>query len=398
MNRTSRLFLMGSGFVLAAGLGTGLVAYYGGGLSTLASAGRSVGPDELKYVPEAAAVVAYANVRDVMNSEFRQKIRTVLPDHDTKGQEEFQRETGINIEQDIDYVLAWMTPRPRRPRTRAAARSAWSCCTAASTPPASRPWLPATAASSKPSTASASSVRIPRSAPVPAEVEAVVPNVHDHIARHRKAGAAPMVAFLEPGLIALGEEPTIRAAIAHGASGGRTIRDNQEIVNLIGDLEGSSNVWAVGRMDALTSQRRSLPEPLAQHLPAVKWFSASSHVGAGVSGLLRAEARDDEAAKNLRDVLQGFMAMAKLHAGQKPELAPVMQSLQVSGTGTTVALSFEVQPALVDALDRAEERQLGVPPACGRRGAPSASTADRTPMAAAPAVEAGAIKNERTSS
>ena len=40
MNRTSRLFLMGSGFVLAAGLGTGLVAYYGGGLSTLASAGR----------------------------------------------------------------------------------------------------------------------------------------------------------------------------------------------------------------------------------------------------------------------------------------------------------------------------------------------------------------------
>ncbi len=56
--------------------------------------------------------MAYANVRDVMNSEFRQKIRQVLPDHDTKGQEEFQRETGINIEQDIDYVLAWMTPAP----------------------------------------------------------------------------------------------------------------------------------------------------------------------------------------------------------------------------------------------------------------------------------------------
>src|SRR4051812_47387753 len=110
MNRTSRLFLMGSGFVLAAGLGTGLVAYYGG-LPTLA-AGRSVGPDELKYVPEAAAVVAYANVHDVMNSEFRQKIRQILPDHDNKGQEEFQRETGINIEQDIDYVVAWMTPTP----------------------------------------------------------------------------------------------------------------------------------------------------------------------------------------------------------------------------------------------------------------------------------------------
>jgi hypothetical protein len=356
MNRTSRLFLMGSGFVLAAGLGTGLVAFYGG-LPTLASAGRSVGPDELKYVPEAAAVVAYANVRDVMNSEFRQKIRTVLPDHDTKGQEEFQRETGINIEQDIDYVLAWMTPTP--------AVQAAGAQTADGHDHGGRPVglvllhgrfdtarLEALAASHGGVAETIDGIRVlrpnPDRASAPAEVEAV-PNVRDHIIRHRKAGAAPMVAFLEPGLIALGEEPTIRAAIAHNASGGRTIRDNQEMVNLIGDLEGSSNVWAVGRMEALTKNAQ-LPEPLAQHLPAVKWFSASSHVGAGLSGLLRAEARDDEAAKNLRDVLQGFMAMARLHASQKPELAPVLQSLTVSGTGTTVALSFEVPPALVDAL------------------------------------------------
>ena len=90
------------------GLCTGLLAYYGG-LPTLASP-REAGPDELKYVPATAAVVAYANVRDVMNSEFRQKLRQVLPDHDQKGQEEFERETGINVEQDIDYVLAWMSP------------------------------------------------------------------------------------------------------------------------------------------------------------------------------------------------------------------------------------------------------------------------------------------------
>jgi hypothetical protein len=351
---------MGSGFVLAAGLGTGLVAYYGG-LSTLASAGRAAGPDELKYVPEAAAVVAYANVRDVMNSEFRQKIRTVLPDHDTKGQEEFQRETGINIEQDIDYVLAWMTPAPANTTAQAADGQA-----APAPHRGSRPVglvllrgrfhadkLQALATSHGGVVETIDGIRVIRphrdTADAPAGVESPVPNVHDHIVRHRKAGAGPMVAFLEEGLIALGEESTIRAAIAHNASGGRTIRDNQDMVNLIGDLEGSSNVWAVGRMDALTSNA-SLPEPLAQHLPAVKWFSASSHVGAGVAGLLRAEARDEEAAKNLRDVLQGFMAMAKLHAGQKPELAPVMQSLQVSGTGTTVALSFEVPPALVDAL------------------------------------------------
>jgi hypothetical protein len=342
---------MGSGFVLAAGLGTGLVAYYGSGLSAIASAGRAAGPEELKYVPESAAVVAYANVRDVMNSEFRHKIRTVLPDHDTKGQEEFQRETGINIEQDIDYVLAWMTPAPAtqdkgvRPVGLVLAHGRFDTAK-----------LEALAVSHGGLVESIGNVRVIRpdaNRRKQLDVEAPAtpgdtPNVHTHIRRHHE-GAAPMVAFLEPGLIAIGEEATIRAAIAHGASGGRTIRDNQDMANLIGDLEGSSNVWAVGRMDALTSNA-SLPEPLRQHLPAVKWFSASSHVGAGVSGLLRAEARDEEAAKNLRDVLQGFMAMARLHAGQKPELAPVMQSLTVSGSGNTVALSFEVPPALIDAL------------------------------------------------
>ena len=352
MNRTSRLFLMGSGFVLAAGLGTGLVAYYGG-LPTLASAGRSVGPDELRYVPEAAAVVAYANVRDVMNSEFRHKIKTVLPDHDAKGQEEFQRETGINIEQDIDYVLAWMTPKPAGVEggnghpvglVLAHGRFDQARLEALAT---SHGGIVETIGGIKVLKPNPDRVRARVEAERPDAVEG--PNVRAKIHKEHARGAGPMVAFLEPGLIAIGEEATIRAAIAHGASGGRTILDNQEMSKLIGDLEGSSNVWAVGRMDALT-KGASLPDPIAQHLPAVKWFSASTHVGSGVSGLLRAEARDEDAAKNLRDVLQGFMAMARLHAGQKPEFAPVMNSLTVSGTGNTVALSFEVPPALVDTL------------------------------------------------
>ena len=61
--------------------------------------------------------------------------------------------------------------------------------------------------------------------------------------------------------------------------------------------------------------------------------------------MLRAEARDDEAAKNLRDVVQGFLALAKLQAGKKPEIQTLVQSLQLSGTGKTVALSFEVPPS-----------------------------------------------------
>ena len=91
MTSKTRYFMGGSAAILVAGLGTGLVAYYGGGFPSL-SASRS-GPTELSYVPADAAVVAFANVREVMDSQLRQRLKLVLPQE--QGQKEFQEETGI---------------------------------------------------------------------------------------------------------------------------------------------------------------------------------------------------------------------------------------------------------------------------------------------------------------
>ena len=77
MTKKTRNFVVVSGAILTIGLGTGLVASYMGlPVSLLSSA---AGPDELQYIPQNAAVVAYANVRDVMNSEFRQRFRQLEP-------------------------------------------------------------------------------------------------------------------------------------------------------------------------------------------------------------------------------------------------------------------------------------------------------------------------------
>ena len=46
--------------------------------------------------------------------------------------------------------------------------------------------------------------------------------------------------------------------------------------------------------------------------------SVSGHVNGGLRGIVRAETRDDEAANNLRDVVRGFLALAKLQAGRDP--------------------------------------------------------------------------------
>src|SRR3989442_14549145 len=102
MTRKTRLFFVVAGGVLVVGLGTGLVASYMG-LPTFAVVG-SDGPAELKLVPADATVVAFANVRDVMNSELRQKVRQLHPNNQQPGN--FEAETGINIENDIDAVVA----------------------------------------------------------------------------------------------------------------------------------------------------------------------------------------------------------------------------------------------------------------------------------------------------
>ena len=77
MSNKTRYFVAVTGAILVIGLGTGIVASYMGlPVSVFTSA---AGPEELEYVPADAAVVAYANVRDVMNSQLRQRFREMEP-------------------------------------------------------------------------------------------------------------------------------------------------------------------------------------------------------------------------------------------------------------------------------------------------------------------------------
>jgi uncharacterized protein YidB (DUF937 family) len=113
----------------------------------------------------------------------------------------------------------------------------------------------------------------------------------------------------------------------------------------------------VGRFDALANQAR-LPSDLQAQLPAVTLFSAAGHVNGGVSGVFKAEARDEAAAQNLRDVVRGFLAMARLQAGSRPAIQQMVDSLQLSGEGKTVALSFNIPSEFFDALEAmARQRQ-----------------------------------------
>jgi hypothetical protein len=123
----------------------------------------------------------------------------------------------------------------------------------------------------------------------------------------------------------------------------------------------SGNVWAVGRFDALTSQA-NFGQGMVANLPAITWFSASGQVDSGLRAVLKAETRDDESANGLRDVVRGFMALARMQSGNRPELQNVLQSIQLGGTGQVVTLSLDLSPQALDALRNGLHGDAARPP------------------------------------
>lgn len=346
MTKRTRYFMTGAALVLVAGLCTGLIAYYGG--FPALSASKS-GPNELSYIPADAAVVAYADVQAVMTSQFRQKLHDAMPADEREGRDELQQKTGIDIERDIQYVVAGLGPQVAEPGT-----NGGGLVIARGNFDAGR--LEALAREHNARVEQYRGARLvigpmgdnprdPATAPKGATM-------------HKGEGA---MAFLEPGLVALGDVTSIKRAIdAH--NDGKSVSGNDEMMRLVADIEAGSNAWAVGRFDALRNRER-LPEQVNNQLSAVKWFAATGHINGGLSGTLRAEARDDQAADNLRDVVRGLLALAKLQGGSDPRAAAMVNSLQLSGTGKTVTLSFAVPAEVVDLLaGAAKEHRHSRPP------------------------------------
>jgi hypothetical protein len=333
MTKRTRRFLFVATGILVVGLGTGLVASYMGGLPGLNIAGSN-GPDELAYVPANARMVAFANVRDVMDSELRQKLMQLQPGA-ADGAAHFEQETGINIQTDVDLVV-------------------WSL--SGEVGAEQQPLL------------------LARGRFNPSNIESLARDkgavVEEYqgkrLVTHGEAGMG--LVFIEPNLVAVGTPVSLRRAIDTKASG-PNVTSNTELMALVNDID-DGNAWAVARFDALTGGQQ-LPADIARQLPPVNWFAASAHINGGFRGVVHAEARDEKAANDLRDVIRGFIALGRMQTGQHAELAELMNSIELGGLGNKVSLGFSIPSEMIDALGKmhAEQRNRHRGPNDGPRPA-----------------------------
>jgi hypothetical protein len=322
MTKRTRMFMATAVGVLAVGLVTGLAASYYG-IPALAQLGSN-GPAELAYLPQDARLVAFANVRDVMDSELRRKIASMRPgtvdsDPADADDDDFFDQAGINIEQDVDRVVASLSASQ------------------------------ADAGQDRP-------LILARGRFDDDLIETLVRQrggqVEDYqgtrLLTHTHDDQPMSLAFVEPDLVAVGSLAAVKRAIDTKAGRAPSVTANQEVMALVRDIDGG-NAWAVGRFDAISSRAR-LPEQLTSQLPPINWFAATGHVNGGLEGVIRAETRDETSAQDLREVIRGFLALARLQAGQNPQMRAMMNSLELGGDGKTVSLSFSLPSEVIDAL------------------------------------------------
>jgi hypothetical protein len=326
MTKRTRLFLVIAAGILVTGLGTGLLAAYKtGGFQNLVLIG-SDGPDELSYIPKNARMVAYADVRAIMTSDLRQKFHAMqqqrgasadpsTPPRDPS--QTFQAQTGINIETDVDHVLAAAIGSQSGDRRE------------------DRPVLLVHGRFDE--VRIEGLIREHGGTVEDYKGKRLLTQNEQHLA----------VAFVEPGLVAAGSPEDVRLAIDTKA-GTITVKDNPDVMRLVKDIDDGT-AWAVARFDAVAETGR-IPGSVASQLPAVNWFAATGHIDDGVRGSVRAEARDEMAAKDLQEVIRGFMALARLQAGQHAEFGALINSLELSGQGNTVVLGFAIPPELIDTI------------------------------------------------
>jgi hypothetical protein len=313
MAKRTREFLLASSGVVAAVFATGFVARAG-----VAALGSNV-PDELAYVPGTAQMVAYADVRQVMNSPFHDRIRQfqgtspVTPDG-------LEARTGIKFDRDVDRVLVASMGTGEAP------------------------------------TAADRSLVIARGRFDTVRIEALMREQGAQVDQYRgkrlvsikDASHDAALAFVEPGLLLFGARDGVRSALDAKAGAAEGIKANGEFMALVDGVD-EGTAWSVAKFDSI-SDRAPLPSAVIGQLPPINWLAASGRIDSGLHGLVRAEARDEQSAQNLRDVVQGFLSLARLQSSRDPAYKGMLDSVTLNTEGKSVSLSFDLTPAVLDVL------------------------------------------------
>ena len=173
--------------------------------------------------------------------------------------------------------------------------------------------------------------------------------------KEEKDGSVAL-AFLDENALLFGPRTQVEAAVSSRARGETPLKNNTVLMGLVEKVRPGSTFWMVGDQSLLAGMPTSVPAPGASadgatvSLPALKSLTVTGDLDPQVSLSITGDAADELAAKNLADVVRGFVALMSLQAQQKPELQRLASAFTVATEQNRVLVSARVPYELLDAL------------------------------------------------
>jgi hypothetical protein len=174
------------------------------------------------------------------------------------------------------------------------------------------------------------------------------------------------LAFLDENALLFGPRTQVEAAVSSRTRGETPLKTNTALMGLVEKVRPGYTFWMVGDQSLLAGMPTSVPAPGASadgatiSLPALKSLTVTGDLDPQVSLAITGDAADEVAARNLADVVRGFVALMSLQARQKPELQQLASAVTVATEQNRVLVSARVPYELLDAL-RAKAKPEAAP-------------------------------------
>jgi hypothetical protein len=164
---------------------------------------------------------------------------------------------------------------------------------------------------------------------------------------------ATALAFLDDRSVLIGAADGVETAIGNRVRGAQGLLGNAALTALLEKLRPGAAFWMVGDQSLLASLPRNLAGPGGDTqitLPALRSLSVTGELDPLLAVSVTGEAGDPAGAASLADVVRGFVALAALQAGQKPELKDLASAITVTTEENRVLVNARIPYETLDSF------------------------------------------------
>ena len=178
-------------------------------------------------------------------------------------------------------------------------------------------------------------------------------------------GTAPRLTFLDDFTVALGPAPLLEQLADVRGGSAPSLAASKDLGPLLDEALGSGQFWGVFRSGYLAEQLRQRIESGIPLVGVLKGFSGveavrfSLRFSDSIDLVARAHASTEDDARLLADTLNGFLALAKLVAKDRPDLLRFLEGALVGLDLNAVRLSMNIDGAMLDQIRGGLLRDLG---------------------------------------